>query len=205
MADVLTGNGMQINVTSRGEENFLRIANLLLLIATPAVREKFNEEFHPARLETVLKENRFPHLDSLKQKNVINPIQWDLLFPVSGNTSSEDFDLTLMICLINNFTNISVSDKLPFDGDISSGADLSRLKYYRNKIMHSNCSTLTDRTFNKWWEEISEVVSRLGGAGFEERCNLLQKRRFAYGECYIPTEFENRTGVRDPVPKGLRS
>lgn len=76
---------------------------------------------------------------------------------ILGNTSSETFDLTLMICLIKNLAAIPVGDILPFKGNKCDGADLTRLKYYRNKIMHSDCGTLSVLDFNDWWDEISEV------------------------------------------------
>lgn len=76
---------------------------------------------------------------------------------IIGNVSSEVFDLTLMICLIKNITTIPVGDILPFCGDKSEGADLTRLKYYRNKIMHTDNGILLDTTFKSWWDEISQV------------------------------------------------
>lgn len=77
---------------------------------------------------------------------------------ILGNTSSEFYDLTLMICLMKHLTDIEVCDILPFHGDQSKGADLSRLRYYRNNIMHSDDGTLSYSTFNEWWQEITMVI-----------------------------------------------
>lgn len=62
-----------------------------------------------------------------------------------------------MICLIKNLTQIPVGDKLPVETDTSKGADLSRVKYYRNMLYHSKNETLSDELFQKYWTELSEV------------------------------------------------
>ncbi|VDI52901.1 Hypothetical predicted protein, partial [Mytilus galloprovincialis] len=61
-----------------------------------------------------------------------------------------------MICLIRHLTQIQVSDSLPIPTDISEGADLSRLKYYRNQVAHCDNGVLTDHQFNDYWTEISQ-------------------------------------------------
>lgn len=84
MAEVSIGNGMKTKVMSSVEENYLRISHLLVRVAPSAVRIKFNYEFHPDTLKTVLNQNKFTRLELLKHKNVINQKQWDLLFPITG-------------------------------------------------------------------------------------------------------------------------
>lgn len=73
------------------------------------------------------------------------------------NVTSKDFDLSLMICLLRHLAEIQIGDKLPFPQDKSADADLTRLKYYRNKVMHSDDGTILDNSFNNWWDEISQV------------------------------------------------
>lgn len=74
-----------------------------------------------------------------------------------GKASSATFDLTLMICLLRNLIPIEVGDILPHPSDISTGADLSRLKYYRNKIAHSDAGVLTDKQLDDFWTDIAQV------------------------------------------------
>lgn len=76
---------------------------------------------------------------------------------ILGHTSSEHYDLILMICLIRHLTNIEVRDSLPDTVDTSEGADLARLKFYRNWIMFSDASYLSSETFYTWWNEIAQV------------------------------------------------
>ncbi|XP_071149674.1 uncharacterized protein [Mytilus edulis] len=142
------------------ETNYLRIANLMLRVAPPAVRVQFNNEFHPDKLQGTLKEQRFKILESLKGKRIINKPQWDKLFPKTDEVSSNSFDLMLMICLIRHLIPVDVGDFFPVDPkNISLGADLSRLKYYRNQVAHSEAGVLTDKTFENYWNDITQVVN----------------------------------------------
>lgn len=84
MMDLETDSVVHVTFFSKEEENYLRIANLLIKVAPNAVRVKFDKELHPDVLQTVLTQNKYKILDSLKRKKVINRIQWDLLFPSSG-------------------------------------------------------------------------------------------------------------------------
>jgi hypothetical protein len=45
-------------------------------------------------------------------------------------------DITLMICLLRNLIPIAIIDGLPSVTDQSLRADLSRIKFYRNFIVH---------------------------------------------------------------------
>jgi hypothetical protein len=52
-----------------------------------------------------------------------------------------------MIVLIRNLTPIAISDVIPHSTDVSEGADLSRIKYYRNQVAHNK----------EWWNDITKV------------------------------------------------
>lgn len=71
--------------------------------------------------------------------------------------SSEKFDITLMICLLRHLAKITIQDGFPSSSDKSVAADLSRIKGYRNKVMHCDEGTLTNQEFNQYWDEISQV------------------------------------------------
>lgn len=71
-------------VLSPEEENYLRIAHLLIRVAPSAVRVRFDKEFYPGGLKTVLNQSRSSTLETLKKRRVFNQAQWDLLFPKSG-------------------------------------------------------------------------------------------------------------------------
>lgn len=83
MADSSIHSDIQDSFITSEEENYLRIANLLMNVAPPAVRVKFDKEFDPGTLNTELCNQRFKKLRYL-QNRVINQVQWNLLFPTSG-------------------------------------------------------------------------------------------------------------------------
>ena len=66
-----------------------------------------------------------------------------------------------MIVLIRNLTPIRISDVVPHSSDVTVGAELSRLKYYRNQVTHNDSGTLTDRQFHEWWNDITQVIIKL--------------------------------------------
>ncbi|VDI02299.1 Hypothetical predicted protein [Mytilus galloprovincialis] len=186
------------------ETHFLRIANLLITIAPSAVRVKFDKEFHPDVLQKILYQERFKMLESLKKRNILTQIQWDLMFPKSGTTSSSTFDLTLMISLIRHLTPIPVGDILPLTTDISEGADLSRLKYYRNQISHSDTGTLSETDFHQWWTDISEAIQRLSKDRFKQTCNDLKYAKLDQNDKEIPIEIRNIARTNDSITKGVQ-
>jgi len=66
-----------------------------------------------------------------------------------------------MIVLIRNLTKIRILDVVPHSSDVTVGADLSRLKYYRNQVAHSDSGILTDNQFQEWWNDITQVIIEL--------------------------------------------
>ncbi|CAG2230421.1 unnamed protein product [Mytilus edulis] len=143
---------------SREVSNYIKIALLVLRISPKAVRVKFDIEFHPERLRKTLDEN-FRKLQELYQrKRILSKEQWNLLFPSKGKgeISSQNFDITLMMLLIRNLTEITISSILPLPFQMGLGDDLSRIHFYRNKIAHVDDATLSDTEFTKYWEDITQ-------------------------------------------------
>lgn len=61
---------MNNTVTNLKEEtNYLRIANLLLRIAPPAVRVKFDSEFDPVMMQKTLNQSRSQKLVTKKKRD----------------------------------------------------------------------------------------------------------------------------------------
>jgi hypothetical protein len=76
----------------------------------------------------------------------------------SGEPSSKDFDITLMICLLRNLIPIDIMDRLPSATDTSLRADLSRIKYYRNIIVHCDSALVDDTDFESYWKDVTPVI-----------------------------------------------
>ncbi|CAG2234019.1 unnamed protein product [Mytilus edulis] len=150
------------NSLSQEEINFLRLAGLLIRIAPRAVRKKFDDEFHPVQLKQMLSENRREIYDLTYKKRVITQNQYDLLYPRGcSNVSSETFDVSLMVCLLRHFTDLDIHDGLPLAHIHTPEADVSRIKYYRNYIVHSECGKVTDTKFFEIWNCLVEAIRRL--------------------------------------------
>ena len=90
------------------------------------------------------------------KKRITQP-QWNVLFPTTGEQPlSKNFDITLMICLLRNLIPIDIMDnKLPLATDTSLRADLSRIKYYRNIIVH--CDSIADTDFESYWKDVTQL------------------------------------------------
>ena len=76
----------------------------------------------------------------------------------SGEPSSKDFDITLMICLLRNLIPIAIIDGLPSATDTSLRADLSRIKFYRNIIVHCDSALVADTDFESYWKDVTPVI-----------------------------------------------
>lgn len=76
-------------------------------------------------------------------------------------TSSDDFDITLMICLLRSLSFVqpptSGWDKLPPVGENSLGANLARIKFYRNTLCHTSKNKINDKTFKRIWSCLTHV------------------------------------------------
>ncbi|XP_076108740.1 uncharacterized protein LOC143076759 [Mytilus galloprovincialis] len=159
------------------EENYVRLALLLKGVSPRAVRIYFDREFPPTYLPSTLNTN-YNTLCDLKLKRVLNQAQWNLLFPRNGVPVSTTFDVTLMICLIRNLTSVTQPingfDRLPLPGETTSGADLARIKWYRNILAHHDSNKMATADFNTAWSNISDAVSRLGGQPMNQECQELK-------------------------------
>lgn len=62
-----------------------------------------------------------------------------------------------MVCLLRNMTNITIQDQLPQSSDMTDGAAISRIKFYRNQIAHSDSGVMSEAEFSTTFEEVSKV------------------------------------------------
>ena len=80
---------------------------------------------------------------------------------VTGIADSKLFDISLMICLIRNFNAVkqptSGFDQLPTVVETTPGADLARIKHYRNKMAHLDDNRLDNVYFKEAWDDVTGV------------------------------------------------
>ncbi|XP_062615024.1 uncharacterized protein LOC134276729 isoform X5 [Saccostrea cucullata] len=159
------------------ETNFLRFVNLVLKRAPKALRVHFDTVHPPSNLVSDLVTQKTT-LSNLKSRKIINQVQWDTLFGVN-NPSSKDFDVTLLICLLRNMSPCTLAppggfDCLPNQQDVSVGADLARIKFYRNTVAHSADARMATNEFNSSWTDVEGAIGRLGGSSLLNETKTLR-------------------------------
>lgn len=154
--------------------NYSRLCRLLIDVGSQVLRETFDRIYPPANLHKVLS-NPAVHaiLQSLQKKKVLNPLQWNKLYPGGkASASSKDFDVTLLMVLLRNICGLTSPatgwDTLPVATDLTPEADIARIKFYRNTVYgHASQASVDDATFNAWWNIVRETLVRLEGAPYE--------------------------------------
>ena len=167
--------------------NYARLCRLLVGVSAHILRETFDKRRPPGNLDTVLSRPSIHRLlKSLRIKKVLNPSQWDKLYPaIKSSVSSRNFDVTLLMVLLRNICGLAPPvtgwDTLPLATDTTLEADFARIKCYRNTVYgHASEASVDDVTFNQCWQDIQDALVRLGGAGYQSAINDLKK------ECMDP-------------------
>ena len=153
--------------SSRGRDNFQRLARLLISGGTVLLREVFDIKCPSSNLPTTLQNPAMKKL--LKAAKLTKP-QMDCLYPSPGMYGkSTDFDITLLFRLLRTICGLTEPvtgwDALPASTDDSLEAYLARIKYYRNSIyghVKENME-ISDDKFLVLWREISEALVRIAG------------------------------------------
>ena len=153
--------------SSKGRDNFQRLARLLISGGTVLLREAFDIKCSPSNLSTTLQNPATKKL--LKAANLTKP-QRDCLYPSPGMYGkSTDFDITLLFRLLRTICGLAPPamgwDALPASTDDSLEADLARIKYYRNSIYGhvTENMEISDYEFLVLWREISGALVRVAG------------------------------------------
>ncbi|XP_063426194.1 E3 ubiquitin-protein ligase DZIP3-like isoform X2 [Mytilus trossulus] len=162
---------------SEEEINFTRFFLLNFKVSPDIARRFFDGVFPPAHLPQTIN-NRINDIIKLKKSKIINTVQFEILRSVPGtvwppylppmpvgtkSTSSKDFDLTLVICLLRNLgglaTPINGWDKLPHPNDTVPGADLATLKWYRNDLAHATVTCMVSNEFTDKWTQVEKALT----------------------------------------------
>ena len=153
--------------SSKGRDNYQRLARLLISGGTVLLREAFDIKCPPSNLSTTLQNPATKKL--LKAAKLTKP-QRDYLYPSPGMYGkSTDFDITLLFRLLRTICGLAPPvtgwDALPASTDDSLEADLARIKYYRNSIYgHVNENMeISDDEFSVLWRELSGALVRVAG------------------------------------------
>ena len=147
--------------------NGAKLSRLLIDGGTMVLRTIFDRHHPPANLLADLNAN-YHILNNLLKRRVLHKPQWDLLFPPGGATpDSNTFDITLLFLLLTNICGLSPPPSgwhtKPPPSDTSVEANLTRIKFFRNKLYgHVTTTCINASTFSALWLEISAVLVALG-------------------------------------------
>ncbi|XP_052072554.1 uncharacterized protein LOC127710651 isoform X2 [Mytilus californianus] len=173
---------MNTSINDEEEENFIHIYKLVVGVGTEAVRNTFDGLFLPTSLVATLKKEEM-NLRRLGKKKRLTAKQLDILFPSSGPTSSKVYDISLMVCLIRNLVSVSPPingfDTLPLITETSMGADLARIKYYRNEVAHADSDKIATIDFQAKWQDLVHAIIRLGGTKYKNVCDELEQAKLS--------------------------
>ena len=170
--------------------NYARLCRLLIEVGSQVLREKFNDIHDPANLHIIL-HSCMPKLKSLRSKRILSQAQWDSMNPAVHETvSSENFDISSLCVLLINICNLSPPAtgwrRPPAPTDHSVGADILRVRNFRNSLYaHVTKASIDETSFNSYWNDIREVLVRLGGAKYDV---LISKMKT---ECMDPDTEED--------------
>ncbi|KAK3582748.1 hypothetical protein CHS0354_039791 [Potamilus streckersoni] len=149
--------------------NLYRLSRLLLEASTDTLRYFFEKLYSPqGDLQSFLKINR-NKIKRLYRHNVITSDQKELLKPSNGTLPLlSELDITLLCILLTNLCHHQVGkpqcgwEGEPDDNDLSTGADILRLRKTRNKLYaHRTNAMMTDSDFQETWGKTCKVISRL--------------------------------------------
>ena len=151
--------------------NYARLCRLLVDVGSYVLQDKFDSIRPPKNLYR----DMITHhaiLQLLQRRKVINPTQWGNLYPpIRTSVSSKNFHITLLTVLLRNICSLSPPatgwDALPPATDMSTEADIARVKYFRNTVYgHAEKASVDDATFNLYWQDIKDAYVRLGGPAY---------------------------------------
>ncbi|XP_031571638.1 NACHT, LRR and PYD domains-containing protein 6-like [Actinia tenebrosa] len=160
MADVV--DPAKLLMLSSGKTNYTRLSRLLLCGGTMIMRGVLNYRLPRLLAKPKVKQK----LKRMRGEKILHT-EWKKLYPARGRYGkSETFDISLMFKLLREFSGLRAPrtgwDNLPDDEDLTSSADLVRIKYYRNKFSHDNGSMeVSDEEFKDIGTRIKDALVRM--------------------------------------------
>ena len=137
------------------------------------LRDTFDNIIPPENLQEYLKRDpAHSRLQLLRKKGVLTSVRWSKLYPATPTeVSSASFDIPLLIVLLRTICNLSPPpagwDTPPLTADTSRESDIARIKYFMNAVSrHAAEGAFSDLEFNSYWQQIRDILMRLGGADY---------------------------------------
>ncbi|XP_053385809.1 uncharacterized protein LOC128550574 [Mercenaria mercenaria] len=135
---------------TKGKTYTFRLYVLLYDIGGPVLRDLIRRLIYPDTLEARLTARHYYLLDLNTKKKLIDEYYHKLFPDGKAATSSDVFDLTLLIYLLRAVCDLrhssdGVWSKMPANNDTTPEANITRLKLYRNAIFHEASTDVFSR------------------------------------------------------------
>ena len=137
------------------------------------LRDTFDSIIPPENLREMLKRDPAHYrLQLLQKKGVLTSVYWSKLYPATPTgVSSASFDIPLLIVLLRTICNLSPPpagwDTPPLTADTSRESDIARIKYFMTAVSkHAPEGSCSDAVFKRYWQQIRNILVRLGGADY---------------------------------------
>ena len=155
----------QVLSSTNENENYQRLSRLIIRAGTELLRTLFNSIYPAKSLANKLSDST----TRKKLRDILLKPQRDLVYPAPGLFGeSRDFDISLLSQLLKTLCPTQLPplrsgwNCLPSTGDFSLTADIVRIKFYRNDIIHKyHRGELSDAEFCSLWDEIEKVLLRI--------------------------------------------
>ncbi|XP_076079203.1 uncharacterized protein LOC143049470 [Mytilus galloprovincialis] len=168
-----------ISQLTEEERNFTKFVLLNFKVSPDIARRFFDGVIRPTQLAKIVNSNIHAIINLQKSKR-INVTQLKILRDVPGTvwpsylppmpmgtkaTSSKDFDISLMVCLLRNLGGLLTPsngwDHLPHPNDMLPGAHLATLKWYRNQLAHATVTSMDTHEFTDKWVCVEKALTSL--------------------------------------------
>ena len=170
--------------STKEQTNYAMLCQLLVTMGSRALRETFDSIIPPQHLQDHLKGYQVhTKLQSLRKKRILNSKQWAQLYPAKPSlVSSGDFDSTLLLVLLRTVCELTPPtagwDAPPHAADTSREADIARVKYFVSTVFgHVDSASVSGVVFTNYWDNIRDVLVRLGGSGCEGAISRIKNQK----------------------------
>ena len=152
-------SGSSVLNVSEEKTNGTKLIRLLVDGGTHVLRNLLHSVYPTDKLQVVLNNNK-AKLKRLRSSGVIFKNQWEMLFPASGGPpDSRTFDISLLHLLLREICHLTAPStgwhNMPAEDDNGLGANITRIKCFRNELCHNVSTEIPNAKFEDKWNEIA--------------------------------------------------
>ena len=157
-------------------ENLYRLRSVLCGLGIEVLKDVMLQRLHTDTLKEALQLNK-SKIEELYEEHIFTTDQYDLLKEVPPQPEKFDIDLLVQI-LIHICPGVAVpptgKSNYPDPTDFNLGADIVRLRCWRNKI-NINYLQATDDYGEELWDEVEKALVRISKHGSKDLQNIQEK------------------------------